>query len=170
MYQQDLVTLIVSAQHGALAPYQYANLFKDKIPEHLIPSEAEKEVLRSNGGGPLQSKNAGKFSRKIFQLFSERRSVAAHLFYTPDHCHWHLFYFDNKDTENFRNHWKHGSHIHYVSDLWPELNLACTWTKIAKGEMTFANKLHLRFEKEKFRSLQRLEQSKSCEASRRPQG
>jgi hypothetical protein len=145
VHQQDLVALILAAQHGSLIPYRYANHFERVLPEHLHPNDAEHAAIAANGVGPFKSRGARKFTSKLFQLFREQRTLAAHLFYTPDHRYWHLFYFDNRDTEKQRNHWKHGPHIHFVSDLWPELSFEVAWAQVLAGNLAFPNKLHLRY-------------------------
>ena len=85
VHRQDLVALILSAQHGALAPYRYANHFADTVPRHLLPSEAEHTAIQQNGLGEFKTRGARKFVSKMFQLFRERRVLAAHLFYTPNY-------------------------------------------------------------------------------------
>lgn len=145
VHQQDLVALILAAQHGVLTPYRYANHFARTVPANLQPNQEEQNAIASNGVGEFKTRTARKFVSKMYQLFREQRVLAAHLFYTPDHRFWHLFYFDNRDTAEVRNHWKYGAHIHYVSDLWPELLLPTAWQQISAGEATFANKLHLRY-------------------------
>lgn len=141
----DFVALVLGAQRGALSPYKYANHFAETTPKHLLPKKEEHDAIAANGVGPLRTKQAQKFTRKIFQLFVEKRSLAAHLFYTDDAEYWHLFYFDSGDTSEHKNHWKHGSHIHYVSDLWTELSLSSAWAQVLSGELGFANKLHIRY-------------------------
>ena len=145
VYQQDLVGLILVAQHGELAPYKYANHFAREMPAHLHPNEVEGDAIAENGVGTFRSREARKFASKVFQLFREQRSLAAHLFYTQNRTYWHLFYFDNRDTEEEQNHWKHGAHIHYVSHLWPELSMEAAWSQVTSGELKFANKLHIRY-------------------------
>jgi hypothetical protein len=127
VYRQDLASLILAAQHGILAPYKYANHFARALPDHLHPTDAEQDAIASNGVGTFRSREASKFATKVFQLFREQRSLAAHLFYTSSQNHWHLFYFDNRDTSEEQNHWKHGPHLHYVSNLWPELTMKEAW-------------------------------------------
>ena len=145
VHQQDLVALILVARKNALGPYCYANHFAETTPDHLHTNEAERDAFAANDVGTFRTKEAQKFVSKTFQLFRERRSLAAHFFYTPDHQYWHIFYFDNRDTSESNNHWKHGPHIHYVSDFWTELSLGETWQQINRGEMDFPNKLHLRY-------------------------
>lgn len=145
--QTDLVALILAVQHGILHPYRYANHFDRRLPAHLFPNEADDEAIQSNGVGPFKTPVASKFARKISQLYTEQRALAAHLFYTPDHRHWYLFYFDNRDTSTSSNHWKHGPHIHLVGSLWPRLQLHEVWKQVASGELAPPNKIHLRFKR-----------------------
>jgi hypothetical protein len=145
VHQQDLVALILAAQHGVLAPYKYANHFSRDVPANLVPNEAESQALSPNGVGPFRSRGASKFASKVFQLFREQRALAAHLFFTPSRRYWHLFLFDNRDTAEHRNHWKHGSHIHFVSDLWPNLSFESAWEQVKSGELAFPSKLHIRY-------------------------
>ena len=153
VHQQDLVALILGVRYGALMPYRYANHFSDKVAVTLYPNAAEREALETNGIGKLHSKNAKKFATKIFQLFDERRVFAAHLFFTPDHRYWHLFYFDNRDITELNNHWKYGPHIHYISDLWPQVRFDQMWAKVQREDATFPNKLHLRYREDEAKSL-----------------
>lgn len=146
VHHQDLVALILAAQHGAIFPYRYANYFSDKVAPHLYPTGAEGQALAENGVGEFRSRGAKKFVSKMFQLFRERRMLAAHLFFTPNHQYWHLFYFDNRDTEESKNHWKCGAHIHYISDLWSTLSLREAWSQVTSGRVTVPNKVHLRYQ------------------------
>ena len=39
--------------------------------------------------------------------------------YAPGTAEWHLFYFNHRDEiPSDRNHWKNGSHVHFVNWLW----------------------------------------------------
>ena len=145
VYQQDMVAFVLAAQQGALYPYLYANHFARKVPDHLMPNEKEQEAISKNGIGNFKTLAAQKFARKVFQMPVEQRSRAAHLFYTSDHKYWNLFYFDNRDRSKYTNHWKHGGHIHFVSDLWSRLSMEEAWKKVKSGELSFQNKLHLRY-------------------------
>lgn len=146
VHRQDLVALILAAQHGALTPYRYASHFSDKVSSHLIPTKDEDMALRQNGIGEFRHRGAKKFASKVFQFFRERRALAAHLFYTDSQRYWHLFYFDNRDTKESANHWKHGAHIHYVSDLWSNLTMSEAWSQIMSGRVALSSKVHLRYQ------------------------
>lgn len=144
IHQSDFVALILGAQAGALEPYKYANHFSDKIPEHLYPKDDERAAISENGVGPLRGKSK-KAINKVFQIFKDRRCLAAHLFYTSDYNYWHMFYFDQRDNEINDNHWKEGPHVHYLSDLWPQYKLPDIWQKVLKDETNFGSTPHIRF-------------------------
>lgn len=145
IHKQDLVALILAAHNGVIAPYKYVGHFARTLPERLSPDDTEMAALAKNGVGALRTKPARKCVRKLYQLFREQRMFAAHLFYTPSYHHWHLFYFDNRDTSKEMNHWKHGPHIHYVSDLWSGTTLESAWNQIVSSRLAFPSKLHIRY-------------------------
>lgn len=145
IYSQDLVGLILATQQGAMFPYCYANHFSETVASHLNPTEPESMAIQHNGVGNFKTREARKFGSKIFQLFHERRMFAAHLFYTSNHKYWHLLYFDNRDTQDSQNHWKHGPHIHYISDLWGKLSLQEAWSQITSGHVSIPSKVHIKY-------------------------
>ena len=145
VHRRDLTALILAGQHGALEPYRYASHFSRRTNPNLVPTEEEHTALAKNGVGPFKTKGARKFARKVFQMFDEQRALAAHLFYTPEFDYWYLFYFDNRDTAEEENHWRHGSHIHLVCNLWAALTLPQVWEQVLSGELNFPSKLHLRY-------------------------
>ena len=144
--QDDFVAFILGAQHGIFAPYKYANEFRRDVPQHLYPKNEEHAAIRTNGVGPYRTKEAKKFARKIFQMPKNLKTLAAHLLYTPDHKYWHLFYFSHRDREESGNHWRAGSHIHFVSYLWGGLPLEEAWTQVQSGKITM-KALHIQYEK-----------------------
>ncbi len=78
-------------------------------------------------------------------MFEVRRLFSAHLFYSPSHKYWQLFYFDQRDTARHNNHWKHGAHIHYSSDLLAGCPSSGTWNKIISGDTLGLKNLHIRY-------------------------
>jgi hypothetical protein len=144
IHQSDLVGLILACQAGGMPPLKYACSFSQRHPEHLVPTQTEKEALSRNGVGPLQGK-ARKMISKSFQMFEERRVLASHLFYSPDRQFWHALYFDQRDIEERGNHWKHGAHIHYTCDLFHNLSLADAWARICEGSGSSLKPIHVRF-------------------------
>jgi len=144
VHQSDFVALILGARAGTLEPYRYACHFDQRTPSHLRATDEELSALSQNGVVPLISK-AKKAVSKTFQLFEERWCFAAHLFYTPCYSYWYLFYFDQRDQAEEKNHWHHGAHIHLISSHWPNLKLEDVWRRVRDGQMNFTNKIHLRY-------------------------
>jgi hypothetical protein len=133
-----------------LKEYRYASHFDDKVPAHLHPTDEERTAIGQSSIGHIKGKSQKAVS-KIFQLLIERRHFSAHLFYTTDGNYWYLFYFDQRDLAERKNHWKHGPHIHLISYHWPNLRLDDVWNKVLKGETNFPNKIHLRYDLDKER-------------------
>ncbi len=148
-----LADLILTVTVGGLGSYKYASHFADIVPEHLSPKSEELEALARSGIGTIEGK-AAKGVRRLSQLFNERKLFAAHLFYTPDHTYWYLFYFSaGRDTAKLRNHWKHGPHIHLICDLWSQIDMLDAWAQIKSGKINFPTPLHIRYDEERLRRL-----------------
>ena len=144
VYSGDLASLFLAAQTGGLAPYRYACRFLNRVPDQLSPTVEEFEAAGRAKVGKLTGK-AGKFFRKIDQTFKDRRLFAAHLFYSSDKLYWHLFYFDQRDYAEQKNHWQHGTHIHYVNDMFHRDSIDDIWARVITGETTFLRGLHLQY-------------------------
>jgi hypothetical protein len=87
--------------------------------------------------------------RKINQIFKDRRLLVSHLFSNPNR--WHLFYFDQRDTQKDRqNHWKRGSHIHFVNDLWPGYDPQKLWDVFSRADASAGGKLHIPFKRTRY--------------------
>lgn len=91
--QTDFALILLVARTGAFEPYKYENYIRDWVPDHLQPTDDNLGAIGANGLGPL-GKAARKTMNKVSQIFQDRRHLAVHLFYTPDHVFWHLFYFE----------------------------------------------------------------------------
>src|ERR1700731_5320633 len=100
----DFALSILVAQQGGFAPYKYAS-FREWVPDHLELSDNNLGAISLNGVGPM-GEDAQKTMTKISQIFRQRRQLAAHLLYTEDFRFWFLFYFDQRDRETQKNHWK----------------------------------------------------------------
>ncbi len=128
--------------------YRHARKTKDFVPEHLHPNNEEVASLSSIKTGETLSKDALKFVQKISQSFKQRRLLVAHVFYNDSQ--WHIFYFDQRDLEDFeKNHWKEGSHIHFVNYLWPDYNPSDLWVLFDKANASIGGKIHIRFLQER---------------------
>lgn len=142
---EDFAEVILAGRARMLGLYAYRCHFRELRPAHLEPTPDELDALAGNGTGELQGK-ALKMMRKVGQLFDDRRLLAAHLFYSPSHQYWHLFYFDQRDRAERDNHWEHGQHIHYVHDTFTREPLAEVWRKVCQDKPAFPRGLHIRYD------------------------
>jgi hypothetical protein len=94
--------------------------------------------------GRLEGK-AKKAFGKIPQIFSTRRLLVGHMFYTTDHSNWHFIYFDQRDTDHRSPHWKHGSHLHMINHLWPQHTAVSLWKWFNSGNVQLSGAIHIRF-------------------------
>jgi hypothetical protein len=129
----DFAVLVWNA--GSLG-YHHAIQHHEFQPKHLQPTDADIAGLRN--------KNAQSLIRKINQIFKDRRLLVSRLFHNS--TRWHLFYFDQRDTdEDDPNHWKRGSHIHFVNDLWPRYDPQKLWDLFRQADASAGGKLHIPF-------------------------
>jgi len=142
----DIETLIsLSNQKRYEFPYKHACKLFEEVPQDLILTEKNIAALRNNGAGKL-NRNAKKTINKLFQMPKQIKRSTAHIFFNPTLQYWHMFYFDIRDRSTINNHWKNGSHLHYVSWLWPNLNPQETWLSFCKnGKKNIGNDLHIKF-------------------------
>lgn len=126
----DFAILIWNA---ASIGYQHARQTHEFRPKHLEPTDADVAGLRN--------KNGESFIRKISQILKDRRILVSHMFCNSER--WHLFYFDQRDREEGRNHWKRGAHIHFVNDLWPGYDPKKLWDIFSRADASVGGKLHI---------------------------
>ncbi len=118
--------------------FTHRSKFKQYTPEHLKVSDTDRVEMKA--GKPKT------FLTKIHSGLLERRYLHVHLFeYSSE---WHCFYFSHQDIEPAEtNHWKKGgSHVHYISHLWPELKKRWIWSKFNKRYTDISGSLHIKFE------------------------
>ena len=126
IHSQDFVLFILECEKGRM-PFRYLTHFCDYVSPHLIPSELERDALTKNGLVLLR-RDALKASRKIFQLFKERKWLVGHMFYSTNYWEWHFFCFDQRDiVQDEPNHWSEGPHIHFINWLWSGYNGQSLW-------------------------------------------
>lgn len=114
--KDDLVTWALACMQR-LVPLQYGRFFRNDHPPHLAPSHADFDEFSSPKAGPWPRGKPPKFVAKTMQSLAERRLSAAHVFIGPTADRWHFFHFNQRDLEEYRNHWKGGPHIHLISWL-----------------------------------------------------
>lgn len=110
----EFASLILACKVQAI-PFGHIPIFKHHHPEHLELSDNDLKALSENGVGPFNP-SAQKSANKVFAMFRERRLFNGHMIWPMTHPgEWHLFYFDQRDIEQHRNHWRGGSHLHLLN-------------------------------------------------------
>ena len=148
IYKSDLSTLIMACLSDDV-PIRHFPFFKHHHPEHLVPTDNDREAIGRNGPG-LLSKEAKKFTNKVGQMFEQRRLFCGHLFIPVQNTdEWHLFYFDQRDTDLRNNHWEHGGHLHLMNMLThPRLSVLDLVQKLeAEERPKLGGGFHIRFER-----------------------
>jgi hypothetical protein len=117
--------------------FTHRSKFKPFVPEHLVISDADKDEMKEG--------NPKRVLTKTRSALLERRYLHVHLFeHSKD---WHCFYFSHQDIEPAStNHWKYGSHLHYVNHLWSKLTKRWVWYKFNKRFTEISDSFHIRFE------------------------
>ena len=122
--------------------YIHVPQFHEYIPSHLsIDTDELRKCVDTE-----HPKEMRKIRRRISALFDERRIVAAHVFMNEQR-QWHLFYFSHVDTDKSKeNHWRHGTHVHFVNYLWPRLDIDKIWEEFSKSRWKeIPDSEHIRF-------------------------
>jgi hypothetical protein len=141
----DLVQFLLAARVGLLEPYRYATHFTDYIASDASIESIELTPIASSEVGPM-SRPAVKAFRRIEHAFNVRRLFAAHLLYTPGHTRWHLFYFDQRDSQVDSNHWKAGgAHIHYSRESYSRSSLREVWGKVCAPSPEVPGHTYIRY-------------------------
>jgi hypothetical protein len=87
---KDFFALVVACE-PTRNPFSHEISYRDKVSEHLNPSDSEIQALKSTPAGSLLTGDAKKAVRKMSQMFEERRYLVGHMFFTPDLSKWHFF-------------------------------------------------------------------------------
>ena len=132
----DLVRLIL---HSPLIGYLHSQRHQEYQPEEAQLTDDDLDILRRQDREKLP-----KFVNKLRNLFQVRKYLSAHLFYND--AKWHVFYFSFRDMEERNpNHWKHGSHVHFVNYLWPDYRPEQLEELLFSDRRTKINSIHIRY-------------------------
>ncbi len=117
--------------------FKHLSKFPEYVPDHLEITEDDRENMKT--GKPKT------FTKKVHSTMLERRHISVHFFERG--LEWHCFYFSYDDIKsNEGNHWEYGSHLHYVSHLWPEYSKDQVLTQFDKRSTDISGNFHIRFE------------------------
>ena len=138
---KDFVSLICNC--NAIG-YNHQIRTKVFTPQHLILTEKDRNALGSAEVGQKIEGDALTAINKMRQIFIDRKCLIAHLFH--NFLYWHLFFFDQRDFEaQMENHWKEGSHIHFVNYLWTQYRINTIDDSFDDRNFSISDKLHIRF-------------------------
>ena len=136
----DLFALIMRhADDG----WTYRSMHRDFVPEEARLTSEDEAAFFGNGVGRFSPRAQVGFN-KIKALFTKRLHRSAHLFQRG--TEWHSFYMTYADIgeADRRNHWEGGSHIHYVSHLWPRVDRDTLWRSLEHRELHVPS-VHIRY-------------------------
>lgn len=103
--------------------FAHRSKFAEFVPKSREVSDSD--IAEMKQGNPR------KFLNKVKRIFEERKRNHVHFFEKGKE--WHCFYYSYKDMESGeKRHWKLGSHLHYVSYLWPDLRKRQVWEAFDK--------------------------------------
>ena len=132
IHEFDLFLLFHNAAQLGL---QHSATFPEYVPDHLVITDGDRDLLKSG--------NVRPFSKKTRGIFLERRHIHVHLLRGDEA--WHCIYFSYDDIEPAgSNHWKYGAHLHYVSHLWPSLSAEAVWNAFKQRKTQIPGVLHVR--------------------------
>jgi hypothetical protein len=137
---EDFCTLILNAEAIGYCHQRKSHEFRPQGLE-IMPGEVQRAF--STTYGKKIPPEARKVISKFNQIFEQRRLLTSHFFFNS--TKWHLFYFDQRDYNHDANHWKFGSHIHFVNHLWPNFDPKDLWEEFDKANATVGGKLHISY-------------------------
>jgi hypothetical protein len=147
IHQDDLVALILECKQSG-SPFVHHSAFRERIPRHLVPSEADRLALSANGPGPL-SPAARKTLGKVTKWQKDGRTLGGHMFTSADAGMWHVMFLDEHDlTDGSESHWVGGAHIHFVNWLWSGLDLNLVWSSFIHEDRRPSAGFHIRYRAE----------------------
>lgn len=114
--------------------FTHRSKFKQFVPKDRKIQDADFTAMKK--GNPRQ------FVAKLDQILQERKINHVHLFERGKE--WHCFYFTYSDIASDQvSHWKQGSHLHYVSHLWPNLRKRQVWESFEERNVDIPS-VHIR--------------------------
>ncbi|MGA2387516.1 MAG: hypothetical protein ABSF97_01045 [Candidatus Sulfotelmatobacter sp.] len=144
IYQSEFVDVILACESGTL-PLLHQIFHRQIVPEDIGPTDQDLAALTANGLGLLKP-DARKAVNKLGQLFRVRRQLVGHIFYAPGTSEWHFFQFDQRDLDaEGPNHWKGGTHMHFLNWLWPNYDRNTLWADFTSGRAKMNDSLHVRY-------------------------
>ncbi len=115
--------------------FKHRAKFTEFIPTHL-------RILDSDISA-MKNRNSRQFLKKVRGVFQERKRIHIHVLEKDNE--WHCFYYTYSDIESGnKSHWNYGSHLHYVSYLWPNLRKRQVWESFDQRTVEIQGSAHIR--------------------------
>jgi hypothetical protein len=116
--------------------------FQHFEPEQRLLTGDERARLVAPDGDPA-GRDEEKVVAKVRQLFVEREHRSIQMFANSDV--WHCFFFSLEDIADDANHWRGGSHLHFVNHVFdPRLKRKAVWKALDERRHGLP-KVHVRF-------------------------
>jgi hypothetical protein len=113
----------------------------EHTPQHLRPGRSGVWIQRSPKAIPDGPSTASPV--KLVQLFKERKQLLAHLFQRGED--WHAFVCEFREAFRLEEaKWVGGTHMHFVSHLWPRVTLQQVIDYVSRGTQRPPT-VHIRF-------------------------
>ncbi len=139
--QNDFVALINNSEQIG---YSHRLIKREFVPENLELNADDLGAIKASKMGPLSHKTQKAVS-KIGEIFQQRKVNHCHLYERGDE--WHAFLFTYEDIRGDRRpHFKHGTHVHYVSSLWGTISKEDLLRSMEKRHKGDGGALHVKIE------------------------
>ena len=135
---------VVEWCHLGLLRFNHGAHYHHNVPEHLVPSEADLDVLAGRPPSRGRTPTFRKTMRKVGQFMHESGWTAGHMFCTPELDQWHFFVFGKTHEDDRRNHWREGPHAHFINWLWPHMDPRKVWYSFADEGKWPSSAIHVR--------------------------
>lgn len=117
--------------------FKHRAKFTEFVPPHLKVLDSDISAMKSD--------NPRQFLKKVDGILQERKRIHIHLLEKANE--WHCFYYSYSDIESGdKSHWRHGSHLHYVSHLWPNLRKRQVWESFDQRTVEIQGSAHIRLQ------------------------
>jgi len=122
--------------------YRHKIYYREIVPSDLRPvlkslPQISKEIISVSDTSVLL--------KKLSQVIKVRRQLVGHMFHTKDVKKWHFFYFDQRDTSEWDNHWEYGSHVHLINHLWPNHDPIYVLKEFLEDKPHLKGSIHIRY-------------------------
>lgn len=141
----DLIALILLFEHPG-TNYSHVIHHRQLLPDALVITREDMAVFGSGiEVGTFIQGDALKVFNRVKHAFSDRRMLVGHMFKEIKGDRWHFFYFDQRDIQTDQNHWRYGTHIHFINYLWPGITAEGVIETFKSEDPKVRGAVHIRY-------------------------